>query len=308
MKKIFALLQLLRPANTLTAIADIWAGIAISGALAGIAFSTGLTSFIHDENIRAIILKVALLTFSTIGLYSGGTVLNDYFDADLNKFSRPEMPLSSGLITRKTALVLGLFLVLMGIILAFFAGVVSGFISMTVAFFVIFYNVYGKYNSVTGPLSMGLCRGANLLLGISFIPQAIGFNFIVILIPVVFIAAITSLSRYETQGGNRLGIQLAGWLYFLVICYLITMSVINNRFFQTIPFIGVLFYLSFKPITIAFRLPTLKNVETAVRWGILSLVVLNAALAAAFSGFIPGIIILTLLPVSFYLSRHFSLT
>lgn len=299
MKKLIALLQLLRPANTLTAIADIWAGIAISGALLLI---------VHDESIRAGLIRLILLTFSTIGLYTGGTVLNDYFDADLNRYTRPELPISSGIISRKTALLLGFMLILSGIVMAFIVGLVSGLISMAVAFFVIFYNVYGKYNSITGPLSMGLCRGANLLLGISFVPQSIGFNFIVVLIPVVFIAAITSLSRYETQGGNRLGIQLAGWLYLLVICYLLTMSVLNNHFFQTVPFIAVLFYLSFKPITIAFRLPTLKNVESAVRWGILSLIVLNSSLAAAFSGFIPGIIILALLPISIYLSRHFSLT
>lgn len=299
MKKLFGIIQLLRPANTLTAIADIWAGFAISGAVA-------LT--IHDVNIRTHLIRLCLLTFSTIGLYAGGTVLNDYFDADLNRISRPEMPISSGLVSRKTAMILGFILICTGMVLAFFAGATSGFIAVAVAFLIVFYNVYGKYNSITGPISMGLCRGSNLLLGISFIPQAIGFNFIVVLIPVVFIAAITSLSRYETQGGNRLGIQLAAWLYFLVICYLVTMSVLNNLFLQTVPFIAVLFYLSFKPITIAFMLPTLQNVESAVRWGILSLVVLNAALAAAFSGFIPGIIILALLPFTILLSRHFSLT
>ncbi len=299
-KKFFGLLQLIRPANMLTAIADIWAGFAISGA-------TALLYPGHMQ-IRSQLIHLGLLSLSTIGLFGGGAMLNDYADAHLNRINHPEKPISAGLIYRKTALVMGYLLIFSGLALAFYTGIVSGFIAMAVAFLVIFYNVYGAHNETIGPLSMGFCRGANLLLGISFIPHSIGFNFIVILIPVIFIAAITSISRYEMRVNNRLGIQLAGWLYLLVIAYLLTVSFINTHFLATFPFIILLFYLAFKPITIAFRVPDAVNIARAVRWGYLSLVVLNAALAAAFSGIIPGIVILILFPVAIFLSRFFALT
>lgn len=299
-KKFFGLLQLIRPANLLTAIADIWAGFAISGATAML--------FPGELQVRAQLIHLSLLSMSTIGLFGGGAMLNDYQDAHINRINHPEKPISAGLIKRKTALTLGYLFIFAGLTLAFYAGMVSGFIAIAVAFLVIFYNVYGAYNATIGPLSMGFCRGANLLLGISFIPHSIGFNYIVILIPILFIAAITSISRYEMRVDNRLGIQLAGWLYLLVISYLLTVSFINTHLLATLPFVALLFYLAFKPITLAFRVPDAVNIARAVRWGYLSLVVLNAALAAAFSGIIPGAIILMLFPVTILLSRFFALT
>lgn len=307
MKKILGIIRLAGPVITLTAIADIWAGsaISISGAipLSGASAFTGT-----DLLLKPNLIHLAILTLATIGLNAGGNVMNDNLDANLNRRSRPELPISSGLVSRNTAFLLAFVLMLAGIVAAFFAGLVSGFIALVIAFLILFYNVYGKHISVAGPVSMGLCRGANLLLGISFIPAAIGFNFMVILIPMIFIAAFTSLSPYEIQAGNRLALQLAGWLCTLVIGYLLYMSKLNDHFLPALPFIAVLFYLSLKPITVAFHLPNIKNVTSAFRWGRLSQVALNAALAACFMGFAPGIIILALLPVSIVLSRYFSLT
>jgi len=63
----------MRPANIVTSVADVLAGIAISGYLTNQTF--------HIQNL----LPILLLCFSTIGLYGGGVVFNDVFDAALDK-------------------------------------------------------------------------------------------------------------------------------------------------------------------------------------------------------------------------------
>ncbi|MBC7643367.1 MAG: polyprenyltransferase, partial [Flavobacterium sp.] len=67
-------LQLMRPANLVTAIADILAGLS----LAKFIFSTDILS----------IQTIILLCIATVGLYGGGVVFNDVFDADLDAIER----------------------------------------------------------------------------------------------------------------------------------------------------------------------------------------------------------------------------
>src|SRR5215218_3456136 len=99
----------MRPANIVTAVADILAGIAIAGNAA------------HANLFQQNTAAVLLLVFSTIGLYGGGVVFNDVFDADLDAVERPERPIPSGLISRKAATLLALLLLIIGIVAAAFA-------------------------------------------------------------------------------------------------------------------------------------------------------------------------------------------
>jgi 4-hydroxybenzoate polyprenyltransferase len=46
----------------------------------------------------------------------------------------------------------------------------------------------------------------------------------------------------------------------------------------------------------------------AVKAGVISLIILNASLAAAFAGWQFGIIVLLLLPISIYLAKKFAVT
>ena len=66
------------------------------------------------------LLPVFLLVLATVGLYGGGVVFNDVFDAELDKIERPERPIPSGLVTKQSASFLGLLLLLMAIIAAGF--------------------------------------------------------------------------------------------------------------------------------------------------------------------------------------------
>ena len=90
----------MRPANIVTAIADILAGISIAATL-----------IFSQFNIGAVIL----LCLSTAFLYGGGVVMNDVFDAGLDKVERPERPIPSGLIRLSSAAIFVISLLIIGI-------------------------------------------------------------------------------------------------------------------------------------------------------------------------------------------------
>src|SRR4051812_43179838 len=92
----------MRPANIVTAISDIFAGAVIAG------YATGVSE----------LSSLPYLIISTIGLYGGGVVFNDVFDADLDRVERPERPIPSGLISEKEGALLGASLVIVGVVAA----------------------------------------------------------------------------------------------------------------------------------------------------------------------------------------------
>src|SRR5688572_2508307 len=113
-------LRLMRLPNIITAISDIIAGVAIAGSLISVTWGSMNSGFMFSELLFregtfVSYLPILLLIISTIGLYGGGVVLNDVFDADLDKTERPERPIPSGLIAKRSAAIFGTALLLIGI-------------------------------------------------------------------------------------------------------------------------------------------------------------------------------------------------
>jgi len=117
----------------------------------------------------------------------------------------------------------------------------------------------------------------------------------VMFIPLLFFAASNSL---ETSTVSRNPLQLAGWIYFGVLSYLLAVALINDRFLSTLPFTILLFYLVFRPVTAAFKVPTPENVRKALEWAYFSTIILDANIACAFSGLVSAFLILCLLPIT----------
>ena len=97
--------QLVRPANIVTAWADILLGCAAAGAFIG---------GINQINI----VSLSWLILATTGLYGGGVVFNDVFDAELDATERPERPIPSGRASIQGAIALGTVLLVIGVIAA----------------------------------------------------------------------------------------------------------------------------------------------------------------------------------------------
>lgn len=131
-----ACIRLMRPANIVTSVADVLAGITISG------FFSRYETNANQE------LPVILLCISTIGLYGGGVVFNDVFDAALDAVERPERPIPSGLVTQKQASVLGILLLFVGIASALLAGPAPALISISISAAALIYDKWGKHHSI----------------------------------------------------------------------------------------------------------------------------------------------------------------
>ncbi len=250
-----------------------------------------------------------LLLLATIGLYGGGVVFNDVFDAKLDAVERPERPIPSGRATLQGAITLGIVLLLIGILAAFVVSVTSGLLAIVIAVLALVYDKFGKHHPYIGPVNMGACRGGNLLLGISALPEALPQYWFIALIPIIYIAAITTISRGEVHGGNKQALYLAFFLYGLVICAIAALTGISKiAFWQVLPFLAFFAFLIFPPLYRALQDLNPQNIGKAVKAGIIALIVMDAALAAGFAGWLYALFLLALLPLSRMLAKTFAVT
>ncbi len=289
-------LRLMRPANIVTAISDILAGIAIA------------VYFIGMQPGDIQMLHAFLLVLATIGLYGGGVVFNDVFDAALDRIERPERPIPAGLITIREAATLGVLMLVAGIIAAGFTSLTSGMIALSIAVSALVYDKWGKHHSFIGPVNMGLCRGFNLLLGVSIVPSAVDNWWYLALVPVIYISSITMISRGEVHGGSKRILYTASLLYSLVIGLILYFAFDKGRILFALIFLLPFAWMIFNPLLKAIKEPVGKNIGKAVKAGVLALILMNAAWAAAFGSLYLALVIILLLPLSFKLGKIFAVT
>ncbi len=284
-----AYLQLLRPPNIVTAAADILAGYAAAG--------------------RPAPRTMVALVFSGMALYAGGVVLNDYFDRHLDARERPERPIPSGRVQPGHAAAVGAVFLAGAVVTAFFVARLSGILAAAIAVCALVYDVWAKSQAILGPVLMGCCRGGNLLLGISAVPMMCGRMWFLALVPAVYIAGVTSMSRGEVIGGNKRVIQFATVMFaavFAAICLLGWALPFQLRW-ALIP----LFFLGYRiapGLCRAWRAPNPVNIRALVKSGVLSVVVLDAAIAAGFAGPWYGAGVLALLGFAATLAGPFAVT
>lgn len=293
MEKIIGYFRLMRLANIVTAVADILAGIAISGFFLN-----------HPADFSSLVW----LVLSTIGLYGGGVVMNDVFDADLDKVERPERPIPSGLISKTEAGIWGMLLLTGGVVLAFLASSFSGFLALTIAMAALLYNRWSKHQTFWGPFNMGVCRGLNLLLGLSIIPAQVSEYWFLAIVPVIYIAAITMISRGEVYGGKRNTLVAAAILYGSAMAGILYVGFLREQLITTLLFVALWAFMVFLPLRNAIRQPQGKMIGKAVKAGVLALILMNAAWAAAFGATYLALIIILLLPISVLLAKVFAVT
>src|ERR1700752_1691194 len=113
-------LELVRPANVATALADVLAGYAVAG-------------LAHPRALGWLLLATACL-------YAGGVVLNDVFDRDVDRTERPERPNPSGRVSAGAATGLGLTLLGAGIASASLAGAAAALVAAAIAASVLLYD------------------------------------------------------------------------------------------------------------------------------------------------------------------------
>lgn len=290
--KIRAFIELIRPANVVTSLTDVLAGMSIVGFI---------FNFLEINSIL-------LLGTSTMCLYAGGVVFNDVFDHDLDKIERPERALPSGRILKSEAILGGALLLFIGIFCAFWHSSLSGFIAIIISICAIFYDWKGKHMSIFGPINMGLCRAFNLLLGMSVYEIGVFTYVYLILIPLIYIAAITLVSRGEVHGGTPKTLLFALFLFLLVHLCQIYFAYQFGHIYLALPFIVTHFYLIFKKLYVAIKDPIGPNIGKTVKSGVLTLILMNAAWVSLSGQWEMAIFVVLLLPVSIRLGKKFAVT
>lgn len=286
----------MRPPNLPTAAADIIAGAAIAG------------FFVLGIMPKEAMIDLIVLIFASVFLYAGGVVLNDVFDLKIDTEERPERPIPSGVVSLETASVLGGSLLVLGILLAFSCNLYAGFVAIGLAGAIVLYDALAKRHVFFGPLAMGFCRGLNLLLGMCVLGLPAFSKWIYMLIPIIYIFAVTLISRGEVHGNNKRSLLVSGMLYLLVIFFILFYNLKVTDVLILVPFI-LLFALSiFKPLIKAYQINSPIHIKKAVKAGVLSLVIMDATMAVSVSKWWVGILILLLLPLSLFLSKRFSVT
>jgi len=284
----FPYLELVRPANVATALADVLAGYAVAG--------------LPDWT------KLIWLLLSTACLSAGGVVLNDYYDRELDSRERPERPIPSGRIAPASAARFGGTLLVSGVALAWVATTAAGLIAAGTAATILLYDSWGKRRTLLGPLNMGLCRGLNLMLGMAAAPRILELAWYLAILPVVYIAAVTAVSRGEVHGGRRGIAAFALISLVLVLFALLGLSVNGATPWWAAALTAVLAWRVLPAFVAVYRNPDPGRIRQAVRAGVLALVLLDAVIGASYGGPLYSLLILATAVLAGSLARVFAVT
>jgi len=271
-------------------VADVLAGYAVAGRANGAA--------------------LPWLLAATMCLYAGGVVLNDFFDRELDAIERPERPIPSGRVPAPRAAALGAALLAAGMVAAARGTWPAGAIAAAIAVLVVLYDARLKRHAIAGPVNMGLCRGLNLLLGVAAVPAALAGSWPIAVISVVYIAAVTTVSRGEVHGGKAGAaavalISLGGVLTALTV---IGLGAGGRGEIAALVLTALLGYRVLPPFWRVHNDPRPLVIRRAVKTGVLSLVLVDAAISAAYAGPFYGAAVLATALVAGSLARLFSVT
>lgn len=282
--------ELIRLPGMFTAHADILAAFLITGAGMGHA------------------IPFIFLMLSSSCLFSAGMALNDYFDRKIDLQERPKRPIPSGRVSPSLALGLGLFLLIAGMGFALGAGSRPFCVSLVLTCAILLYDGWLKKYPFIGPLTMASCRYFNLLMGLSILPFA-GWGWVP-LITGIYIFGVTVLSRKEAQGGRAVSTISLAALSLGSICFLYYFFYLNRIlpvFIGVILSIGFSLFLSQKILLLLDHHHPVDYQKTMKKL-LLSIIVLNAVLAAGSAPiYLAGLILLLYIP-AFLSVRLFHVT
>jgi 4-hydroxybenzoate polyprenyltransferase len=295
--KFFALAELIRLPNVFTAAADVSMGCLFV-----------LGTFGTWESRQFV--EYALLVVVSCLMYSGGMVLNDLFDYDVDLRERPDRPLPSGRLSVNFAQFFGFELLLLatalGWTVSFLSGsILTGMVATILAASVLLYDIALK-PTLLGPLAMGACRFLNVLLGMSVVESG-RFETVHLLVAGgigVYILGLTIFARREAEHSSRFVLILGTLVMLVGLCMLASLAEfaperlidqLHGRNLSWYTFWLIVAMLSVWRSARAVARPEPGCVQMAVKNGILSLIVLDAAIVYGVCGLPSAVVVLALL-------------
>jgi 4-hydroxybenzoate polyprenyltransferase len=295
---------------------------AVSDVLMGFVFAR--QSFSPGGALACIVAASALL-------YTAGMVLNDVFDLEVDRKERPQRPLPSGQIPFALARVLGFVMLLLGVGFGWLAGYLyrdeaalpiafpwrSGAIATALAAAVLLYDAFLKKTPL-GPLGMGLCRTLNVLLGMSLSPEALmkeaswlHYSIAQCLVAAgigVYVVGITIYAKSEAEEKSKTTKLLLG-VAVMVVGVVLLGSAAHYTQLQLRPdyiywvLLGLLLLSVLRRSIAAAFDGSAPLVQGAVKHAILSIIMFDAAVAAAAAPLVYAIVIVLLLGPAILLGK-----
>ena len=276
-------LKLLRLPTVFTSISNILCGYLV----------TAKTRSLSDIALEP---DLWLLILCSSCLYLSGMVLNDAFDAELDSVERPERPIPSGAVGKRSAFALGFGLLVMGIVAAIpIAKSASLLIAIAIACSVVLYDALLK-NTKAAALGMATCRFFNLLLGCSSavatnqlltannpaLPIAIGLA--------VYVFGVTVFAMNEagqmSQSGLITGSVIAtcGLTVHLFTAGKIYGTTSSSAAFGCLLIVCLLMANILYRVTLAIRARQSRLLQKTVGFMLLNIIFLDAAMTFCFTG------------------------
>ncbi len=302
---LLAYLELVRLPNLFTAAADV-----VMGFLAT-----------HPEIGPGQGTRLGLLIASSCSLYAAGVTLNDVFDRHVDAEERPERPIPSGRVPLAAAWALGLGLLLLGVGAAGAAAAHAGSLrpaalAATLAALILLYDALLK-PTIIGPLAMGACRAGNVLLGMSLFESAwLACHWLAAGAIGLYVVGLTWLARTEARPTGRAplvagtaivlcGIGLLATLPHQVFRDLFVRQVNEQGWYLLMAILGL--HTLVRCLPAVFQ-PHPERIQLAVRYLILTLVVLDMAACLAFRGVPGALAVLAIFLPAVVLSRWIATT
>lgn len=289
--------ELLRLPNLFTAMADPLAG----ALLVGVGWRQ-----IH---------QVVLLMLASACLYAGGIVLNDWNDYKQDCRERPERPLPSGRIGRFKALLAAIGLLAAGFVIAWMAHPVAAQVAALLFAAIVSYDVLLKKVPIA-PGVMGLCRGLNLLLGMSLVAAGEGtlpwsMRFTLAAILWLYVTGITTFARKEFDPKDKTLLIVGAAMSVVALFVLLGVTMLAS---ETFPSPYGLTWLILLAAAVGNRMASglllgdAGHVQQAVKFGILGIIALDAAMVGYRAGIWPSIPVILLLVPTLLLGRKLAST
>jgi len=291
-------LVLVRLPNLFTLPSNILVGI---GAISSLAFTfASFTQFL------------LLVTISVL-LYCVGIVLNDLYDFDIDKKERPNRPLPSGKISRRSAIGLVAIFSTLALILSLLVSF-STLVISSILFLAIFgYDKYLK-NTYAGPFTIATARAMNILLGtsVSFrsvdsYSQIVTLTFVLI-ITFVYVSLIGFISRYEVHGfSDNTKLLLPQAIVAIVISSIILFSLMGFFKLESLIILSLFSFIIIISFSRIYRRDSGRT-QQIVRNMILSIIVLDSTFLTGIIGIELGLAVLTLMVPLLVLANKMDMT
>jgi 4-hydroxybenzoate polyprenyltransferase len=240
-------------------------------------------------------------------------VLNDLYDFDIDKKERPNRPLPSGKISRRSAIVLVAIFSTLALILSLLVSF-STLVISSILFLAIFgYDKYLK-NTHAGPFTIASARVMNILLGasVSFrsvdsYSQIVTLTFVLI-ITFVYVSLIGFISRYEVHGfSDNTKLLLPPAIVATVISSIILFSLMGFFKLESLIILSLFSFIMIISFSRIYRRDSGRT-QQIVRNMILSIIVLDSTFLTGIIGIELGLAVLTLMAPLLVLANKMYMT